>query len=569
MPRAKQPRGPKWTTACPDWEKRIVGRQSLIPFAPLFPSEAEAGLAVLDEFRVVDVVGSPKFGEVARPWVRDFCASVFGALDPETGRRLVREWFLLISKKNGKSTDAGLLMLAILVLNWRPSGEFGILAPTVEVANNAFKPAADAIRADDELGALFHVQDHIRTITHRVLKASLQVVAADSETVAGKKWIVTLVDELWLFGKRPNAGDMLREATGGLLSRPEGCVIWLTTQSNEPPAGVFKEKLEYARGVRDGRIVDPQFCPVLYEFPKAMLEAEQHLDPANFYVTNPNMGASVDELTLVRMLAQAKEAGEHEVRGFLAKHLNVEIGLALGSSRWAGADFWQAQATVLPLHDLLARCDVVEIGIDGGGLDDMLGLCVLGRDARTGDWLAWHHAWLHPIALERRKSEAARYRDFEADGDLTIVERVGEDVEEVVDIVMQVEDSGLLDKVGCDRPGIDEILDALKASGIADERIEGISQSWPLMAAIVTCERKLAGGTLHHGGTRLMNWCVGNAKVEVKGNAMYIHKQTSGTGKIDPLMAMFDAAYLLARAPANTTAAFFEFVGARSAEAAA
>ena len=201
---------PTWTTACPDWRERIVQRRSLVPFDPLFPSEAAAGLGVMDQLRVVDMPGSPTFGEISRPWVRDFVASIFGAYDPDTGRRLVREWLMLISKKNTKSTTAGLLMLTILIRNWRQAGEFGILAPTVEVANNAFKPAADAIRADEELSALLHVQDHIRTITHRVTKATLQVVAADSETVAGKKWIVTLIDELWLFGKKPNAEDMLR-----------------------------------------------------------------------------------------------------------------------------------------------------------------------------------------------------------------------------------------------------------------------------------------------------------------------------------------------------------------------
>ena len=278
-----------WTTALPDWERRIVARQSLIPCEPLFPAEAQAALDVMDQLRVVDMPGSPTFGELARPWVREFVGSVFGAYDPDTGRRAIREWFLLISKKNTKSTTAGLLMLTFLILNWRKAGEFGILAPTVEVANNAFKPAAEAIKADPELSALLHVQDHIRTITHRTTKATLQVVAADSETVAGKKWIVTLVDELWLFGKKDRAEDMLREATGGLASRPEGCVIWLSTQSNEPPAGVFRQKLLYARGVRDGRIKDPQFCPVIYEFPESMVKANEHRVPANFYVTNPNM----------------------------------------------------------------------------------------------------------------------------------------------------------------------------------------------------------------------------------------------------------------------------------------
>src|SRR5574340_267959 len=93
---------------------------------------------------------------------------------------------------------------------------------------------------------------------------------------------------------------MLREDTGGLASRPEGCTIYLTTQSDSPPAGVFRQKLLYAREVRDGKVHDPAFLPVIFEFPQRMLDDKAYMDVSNAYITNPNLGASVDEEFLAR-----------------------------------------------------------------------------------------------------------------------------------------------------------------------------------------------------------------------------------------------------------------------------
>jgi len=538
-----------WSTSCKDWEERILKGQGLISFPPLFPQEADSALDVLGELVLVDVLGQPTMRQASRQWVIDFVSAIFGAYDVETGRRLITEFFLLISKKNGKSTDAASIMLTALIRNWRDSAEFLILAPTVEIANNSFFPARDMVRADDELSDLLHIQEHYRQITHRGTGATLKVVAADNETVGGKKATGVLIDELWLFGKKNNAENMLREACGGLASRPEGFVIYLSTQSDEAPAGIFKQKLDYARGVRDGKIDDNRFLPVIYEFPESYLKAKKHLDPKNFYITNPNLGASVDEEFLIREHKKAENAGVESMQGFLAKHLNVEMGLSLKYQRWAGADFWEDTVGTVTLDIILEQSEVVVIGIDGGGLDDLLGVAVLGRHRETRDWLLWTKAWAHPMALKRRKSESPKYRDFEKDGDMTIVKEIGQDVDQVGDIITACDDSGLLDRIGVDQIGIGDIFDEAEARGIDHSRIVGIPQGWRLSGAIKTTERRVAEKTLIHGGQSLMTWCVGNARVEPRGNAVLITKQASGTGKIDPLMATFNAVALMAMNP--------------------
>lgn len=557
----------EWSTACPDWAERLRARKSIIP-PPLFPDEAERALNVFKALRIVDAPGSPTFGDSCDQWVFDLVASIFGAYDPDTGKRMITEWLVLIPKKNSKSTIAAGIMMTALVLNWRQSAEFSILAPTVEIANNSFFPARDmcADRTDEELAALMHAQSHVKTITHRESGAALKVLAADSSTVGGKKGVGTLIDELWLFGKVANAENMLREATGGLASRPEGFTIFLTTQSDEPPTGVFRQKLNYARDVRDGKVNDPQFVPVLYEFPAEMVAANEHMNPENWGMVNPNLDFSVSRDFMLREFKKAQNDGPESMCGFLAKHLNVEIGLNLRSDRWAGADFWERQGRAdLTLDALLERSETLTVGIDGGGLDDLLGLAVIGRETGTGKWLHWSHAWAHPLVLERRKDIAPRLTDMQKGGDLTIVDTLPDDVSELADIVERMHGTGLLAGIGCDPAGIGTIVQAIVERNVPQELIIGISQGWRMNGAIKTAERKLAEGGMEHGAQPLMAWSVGNARVEPKGNAVSITKQHSGSAKIDPLMATFNAVELMSRNPSVGLGNYMAFISEQAA----
>jgi len=542
-----------WDLSCRDWWSRLQTGRSLVPDLPLWREEGDRAVRIFNKLRLADVPGTPTMEEAGGEWFRDIVRAMFGSVDPVTRQRMIRELFALVPKKNSKTTDGALLMVTALLMNRRPRASFVMTAPVQDVAQLAFDAAAGAIDLDPVLEKKFHVRHHLKTILHRETKAELEIMTFDPAVLTGQKVSGgALIDELHVCAKMTKAPKALRQIRGGMLPFPESFLAFITTQSDEPPVGVFADELAKARDIRDGKR-EGAMLPVLYEFPKEVQESadKRWADPALWPLVTPNLGKSITIERLMSDYREAKETSESELRVWASQHLNIQIGMALHAAGWAGAGFWEARAQPgLTLESLLERCEVVDVGIDGGGLDDLLGLGVLGREKGTRRWLLWNRAWAHPSVLERRKSEAERFHDFAGDGDLVLVDQIGDDVEEVAQIVARVEASGLLDKVGVDSAGIGAILDELEAQGVPAEKVVAVKQGWALNGAIKTAERSLAEGSLVHAGQPLMAWSVGNAKVELKGNNLYITKQASGTAKIDPLMASLNAVTLMALNPA-------------------
>lgn len=556
-----------WQFAVPDWWERLQAGHSILPDLPLDPEAAALAVHLFDQLRLPDVEGQPPLREAAGDWFRDAVRAIFGSLDPATRVRRVPGVFLEVPKKNSKTTNSAALMLTALLMNTRPNAQFGLFGPTQEVADLAFSAASNMVKATPEYAAVFDVKDYNKTIVMRAGKgrgAWLKITTFDMQTATGGKYAGWLLDELHLLGRVHYAARVLGQLRGAASAIPEQFGVIITTQSDEPPAGAFRAELDYARAVRDGKVAEPTVLPLLYEFPAAM-QADKAMpwrDPSTWPAVLPNLGRSVSLEVLLRDYATAREKGEAEERRWASQHLNIEIGLALRADGWAGAEYWEAQAQPgLTLDALLNRCEVATIGVDGGGLDDLLGLGVVGRERGTGVWLSWARAWAHPVVLKRRQQEAARLRDFAAEGDLRIVERVGDDMAELVEIAERVKASGLLPEktaVGIDPGNSHAVVDALSAAGFTAEEMAAVSQGWRLGGAIKLAERRLADGTFFHAGQGLMAWCVGNAKVEPKGNAILITKQASGAAKIDPLMATFNAVELMAR---NPQTAGFQYTG--------
>lgn len=549
----------QWDFSCPDWLDRLRHRRSLLPaHLPLDEREAGRATRIFNKLRLPDVPGTPALKEGAGEWLRDIVRATFGSM--VNGHRMVPEIFALVPKKNSKTTGGGAIMITALLMNRRPRAEFMFVGPTHEIADIAFQQASGMIEADPEgfLQKRFHVQNHIKQITDRRTKATLKIKTFDMQVMTGAKPSGVLIDELHLMGQMSFAARVIGQIRGGVIANPEAFLIIITTQSDEPPAGVFKSELQYARGVRDGRITDNvRMLPMLYEFDEHMQtdKSKPWRDPALWPMVLPNLGKSIHLPRLISDYKTAVEKGDEEERRWTSQHLNIEIGLALHSDRWRGADYWEGAALEgLSLDEILKRSDAVCVGIDGGGLDDMLGLSAIGRDKSTKEWLLWAHAWVHEDVLNNRKEIAPKLLDFKDQGDLTIVEADDptQDIREVCNYVERIYKVGLIpDKqgIGLDPYAISAIVDELAERKIEGEVLTAIRQGTALSPASWGMERKLKDGTLWHCGQPMMAWCVSNARTEQRGNAVLITKQTAGKAKIDPLIAAFNATMLMSRNP--------------------
>lgn len=552
-----------WDLSCLDWRERIVAGESLVPDLPLFEAEADIAVSIFDELRLPDVIGQPRFGDAVGDWYRDIVRAAFGSCDPVTMERMIRDIFALVPKGQAKTTYSAGLMITAMLMNQRSNAEMLFVGPTQSISDRAFEQAAGIIAASPELyggpgrSGRFHVKFHQKEIEDLANGATMKVKTFALDILTGSMPVLVLLDELHLLGRNHHAAKVLRQIRGGLEKRSEGLFLIITTQSDERPAGVFKSELENARKIRDGAFrgkpIRP-LLPVLYEFPEEMAEDPvQWQDPDNWHIVMPNLGRSMDLRSLWLDWESERSKGPENMRIWASQHLNIEIGVGARSDGWAGADFWQKREDpTLTLDDLIARCEVIVVGIDGGGLDDLFGLCVLGREKETRRWLAWCHAWAHRGVLERRKIIADRLEAFGRDGFLTIVDDELDDQTAILAVVEKVDRTGKLVCVAIDKQGpFGEFVDGLTSIGVTEDagKVEAVRQGMSLMDSIKTLERKLANGTFVHARSDLMDWCVANVRIEPTATGIRATKQNAGDAKIDPVMAMFDAASIMIRNP--------------------
>lgn len=542
----------EYNYSTPDWAERLENGGFPVDMEKLEPllnqDRAKKALQIFLRMKVPDVAGQPTNEQATGEWFQNIVRTSAGGLQKD-GSQIVQTLLTLVPKKNGKSSQAAALMLTLVLISPRPNAEFLLIGPTQEIASIAYRQAEGIILADATLRSKFRIRQHLKRIEHIDSGCYLSIKSLDAKTVTGSKAAVTLVDECHLLTSE-EAGRVIGQLKGAAAGIKESQLLLITTHSDKPESGWWKQELNKARKVRDGKAPDIEFyLPLTWEVPPKYCDnLVQACQPEVFSMVNPNLGRSVSMDWLKSAAKEALVTGEEELKRFLSQHLNLQVsGFTFTDDQWAGTEVWDSGARMaLNWEWIINNCDQLAFGFDGGGADDLTSLAVIGRNGN--EWYCATKSWVEPIALERRKSIAPLLKDFESEGDLKICAS-GQDVTEIGKFIKNAWDNGKLAALGCDPHGIAaELAEHLENDlQLPTDVLIAVPQGFRLRSGYLSLERKLKQNRLFHADQAVLNWAVSNTRQDKQTGL--VTKKLSGVGKIDPVVALATAAMILNEAP--------------------
>lgn len=449
-------------------------------------------------------------------WQRDeIIRPLFGWKRPD-GTRRYRTVYVEVPRKNGKTTLMAGIGLYLLLADGEKGAEIYSAAGDKEQARLTFDLAKAMVEADPKLRSMAKV--YRNSITFPKNGSSYKVISADAGTKHGFSAHGVLFDELHV-QKDADLWDTLTTSVG---ARRQPVVLAITTAGTYDPESICWKLHQYALAVRDGRIEDDAFLPVIY----AADPGADYRDPDTWAKANPGLGVSV-KLDYLAGEAKRAEAEPSFENTFRRLHLNQWTQQV---TRWIKIEDWDACKMERPALDGLACYG----GLDLSTTTDISAFVLAFPPMDGRPLYLLPHFWI-PEGKLANNGDRVPYELWERQGLLTVTDG------DVVDYDRIRADINALGK----RYSIEEIrYDAWNATQLANQLGEGdgfhmtqVRQGWSMNAPSKEFERLIVGGQLGHDGNAILHWMVSHVALRTDHNGNIKPDKAKSAQRIDGVVA--------------------------------
>lgn len=439
-------------------------------------------------------------------------------------RRVVRNAYIELARKNGKSFFASAIALYMLIADGENNAEVELVANSTKQAKIVFQMCKNLVDGIDKKHKYFKsYRDNIR---FDYTKSFLQVLSSDAGVNDGWNSLMTIIDE-YHSAKDDSMYNVMKSSQG---NRESPLMVVITTAGFNlfsPCYQLRRTNIEILQGVK----TDDTVFAAIY----TLDDGDDWQDSRNFIKANPNLGVSVNEQWLEEQITQAKNNSSLEV-GVRTKNLNQWIS---SSDIWINNDQLLQSTKRLNLRNFSGLISYV--GVDLAAVSDLTAVCAL----IPKDGLFYFKIWYYlPQSCLFNNSNAELYKKWERLGYLTITAGNVTDYDYLLADLLKLNDTVYIEKVAYDSYNATQWAINSEAAGLP---LEPFSQAlWNFNRPTKELERLIKCGKVVIDDNEITRWCFSNVSLKIDYNENVKPIKTEKQQKIDGVVAMIQAlgAYL-------------------------
>lgn len=483
---------------------------------------------------------------ILQDWQQFLVYSIFGWIKKSDNTRLIRQAYIQISRKCGKTSLASALSLYMLMGDNEPGAEVSVVAPSSAQSHISFRSASNYA---DSINKHSILKMRGSDILFKHTNSKLRVMSSDAKFGDGFNCHLALLDEMHAF----RDSSIFNLLTSSMGARKQPLLLCITTSGFDLYSHC-KQYRDMCVDILKGLKEDDTICPLIYE----MDDTDDWEDSKNWKKCCPSLGITVSESYMHEQMVKAKNMPSEEVP-IKTKTFNIWCS---SRSIWIPDNAIKNASSNFDIYDIYNNSTTANafMGIDLASNYDLTSITLMLR----ADNKYYFKTWLFlPESALNDSVNRDKYREWSKAGYLIITPGNVTDYDYVLNTILEINEKIPITQIAYDSWNSSSFVIDCTTVGLP---MKPYSQTLGnFNRPTREFERLLAKGQILLENNPVVRWCFSNATLKidkVNNNVKPIKsgQQKSGVepGKIDAVITILESLGTMLSDPAMVP--FFEVV---------
>lgn len=458
---------------------------------------------------------------ILQPFQKWIIYNIYGFYYKGTDERVIKNVWIELARKNGKTFFAAALGLYALIGDGEANSEVELIANSRKQAQICFDMCSNMVAKLDPKHKYF--KSYRDKIKFDYTKSFLQVLSSDSGSNDGWNSYMFIADEVHAY---PDSKmfDVMKSSQG---MRDNPLAISITTAGLNLFSFAYtqrKTNIEVLYGKKED---DSQFTAIY------TLDEDDDFRDENVWIkANPNLDVTVKRQYLREQVQQAKNNTALEIS---TRTKNFNQWLA-SSDIWISNDILLEHSQKVNLEDYKDKDLVAYVGVDLSSVSDLTSVsCMIP----TPDKIIYKIWYYLPQSVLENNSNAEQYRIWHKKGLLTLTPGNVTDYDYITNDIMKLNEIIPIQMIAYDRYNATQWSIQMTELGMPMQPFSQSMMNFTIPTK--TLERIIKMGNVIIDDNEMTRWCFGNVVLKFDWNDNCRPTKEENQQKIDGVIAMLQA----------------------------